>query len=80
MAKKQKQVRYAFTVEVDGKTYPCERIVSGTRVLTQSVSVLGLGSENDQANYGGPRGHPAASMPGIAKLIAQSIIRKAAQT
>jgi len=76
MAKAKKRLRYAFTVEVNGKQYQCERIVEGIRTLTQSISVVGMGSENDQASYG-TTGHPVVSMPGVAKLIAQNIIKKA---
>lgn len=74
---KKRQTTYPFTVDVGGKAYSCERTVVGTRVLTQSVRVSGIGSENDAANYG-PSDHPVASMEGVAKLIAQSIIAKAA--
>jgi hypothetical protein len=73
--KPTRRVRYEFTVEVDGKTYCCESVVSGVRVLTQRVTVKGIGSENDAASYG-RSDHPVVSMPGVAELIATNIIAK----
>lgn len=72
----KKRVRYEFKVDVDGKTFACERTVLGTRVLTQSINVIGIGTEKDQADYGGSGGHPVASMEGIARVIATNIIKK----
>jgi hypothetical protein len=71
---KQRQ-RYEFTVEMNGKTYRCVREVEGARVLHQSVSAHGIGSENDGARYGAKH-HPIVSMEGIARLIATQIIKK----
>jgi hypothetical protein len=72
--RKVQRVIYRFEVEVEGRTYKCERVVDGTRVLTQSIRVEGIGTESDSASYGS-RGHPVASMPGIAELIAERIIK-----
>lgn len=67
---------HKFTVEYDGKTYDCERTVTGERVFRQSIHVIGVGSKDDPASYGA-RYHPPSSMAGIAKLIAHEIIREA---
>lgn len=67
---------HKFTVESDGKTYDCERTVTGERVFGQSVHVIGVGSKDDPASYGA-RYHPPSTMAGIAKLIAHEIIREA---
>ena len=67
---------HKFTVESDGKSYDCERRVTGERVFRQSVHVIGVGSKDDPASYGA-RYHPPSSMAGIAKLIAHEIIREA---
>ena len=72
----KRRVRRLFAVEIDGKKYDCESIVEGTRSQTQSINVLGVGSENDHTIYGSS-GYPVIAMPGIAKLIATNIINKA---
>jgi hypothetical protein len=73
---KRRQVRFLFTVKVDGKTYKCERLVTGTRVLSQTVHVEGIvRTENDPARYGGPMGHSIASMEFTAKVIAGIMIQ-----
>ncbi len=64
---------YRFTIEKDGKTYECEREVTGTRVLRQTVTVIGFGKKNDPANYG-KKWHPSSTMEHIALLIAHEII------
>ena len=64
-----------FTIQVDGRTYKCERIVSGTREFTQIILVLDIGSEVDTARYG-PNRHPPASMESIAEQIAREIVFK----
>lgn len=71
----QRQQKCPFVVEVKGKSYECERLVSGTRLLTQTVTVRGLGTEADSAEYGSSA-HPAIAMEGIATLIAMGIVRK----
>jgi hypothetical protein len=65
--------RIRFTVESDGKSYACERVVTGVRVLRQQIQVLGIGSKADPATYGA-RGHPSSSMASTARLIARDII------
>lgn len=66
--------RYQFTVEANGRTYNCERVVTGKRVLRQTIDVTGVGSKADSADYG-RHAHPVASMEGIARIIAHEIIR-----
>jgi hypothetical protein len=65
---------HAFTVTLAGRTYQCERTVTGTRVLRQTIFVHGLHSVTDSARYG-TKTSPVESMPGIATLIAREIIR-----
>lgn len=67
---------YKFEVMQDGVSYQCERVVTGTRKLTQKIYVLGCGSKTDSASYG-PGWHPVETMPGIAILIADEIINEA---
>jgi hypothetical protein len=71
----KKQQKYSFCIEVDRKPYQCERTVTGTRALTQSVTVRGVGTESDPADYGSSA-QPVISMEGIATLIATRIVRK----
>ena len=66
----------AFDIERGGKTYRCERVVTGKRVQRQMIIVYGIGQKPDPANYGGPRGHPIGSMESTARLIAGEIIRE----
>lgn len=66
---------FKFTIAHEGKTYECERIVEGKRVLHQTVVVVGVGSKEDPASYG-QRGHPVESMAGVACLIADEILRE----
>jgi hypothetical protein len=68
-------MRYDFTVDVNGRTYKCEREVTGKRVMRQIIHVIGVGSKDDSANYGSKH-HPPVTMPGIAKIIAHEIIRE----
>jgi hypothetical protein len=63
-----------FQIEGSDKTYVCERIVTGTSVLRQTIVVHGVGRKPDPANYGGSHGHPVSSMAGTATLIAREII------
>lgn len=71
----KRQQKCAFFVEVGGKSYECERVISGTRVLTQTVSVRGVGTEADAVEYGSSA-HPAIAMDGNATLIAMGMVRK----
>ena len=68
-----KSMRYQFTVEENGKTYHCERVVTGQRVLYQTIYVNGVGSKDDSAAYGA-KYHPVETMESIAILIAYEII------
>lgn len=68
------QERYEFEIEQNGKAYRCNRVVTGKRVLTQVITVLGVGSKADSANYGS-RGHPISTMEDIAGIIAHEILR-----
>lgn len=65
--------QYEFSIEHDGTQYRCERIVTGKRVLRQTIRVIGVGSEEDSVDYG-PEGHPPETMTGIACLIAHEIV------
>ena len=47
----KKQQKYTFCIEVDRKPYQCERTVTGT-AADQSVTVRGVGTESDPADYG----------------------------
>lgn len=76
MAKPKAQHREAFEVEHNGKTYACQRVITGTITLSQRIYVIGVGSKDDSANYG-RRGHPISTMAGIARIIAGEIIREA---
>lgn len=66
-------MNYQFTVNVNGRVYQCERIVTGQRVLRQQIRVTGVGSKNDPASYGA-KYHPPGTMEAIARLIAREII------
>jgi hypothetical protein len=68
-----KSETYQFTVENKGKTYQCERVVTGQRTLYQEIHVIGIGSKSDPAAYG-KKYHPPQTMEGIARVIAQEII------
>jgi hypothetical protein len=63
-----------FAVEVDGKTYQCERTLTGKKVMSQRIEVAGVGSEDDPDHYGGMHGSPE-SMAMVARTIARGIIR-----
>jgi hypothetical protein len=66
---------HKFTVQLNGRSYACERHVEGVRALYQSVHVEGLGSKQDSARYGhGKFDSPLVSMEGVARLIAGEII------
>jgi hypothetical protein len=63
-----------FELEYSGKVFRCRQIVTGDKVLYQSIHVDGIGSKPDAAPYGGPQGHPVSSMASAARLIAWEII------
>ena len=65
--------KFAFTIEVERKTYHCERVVSGTREYTQLIRVIGIGTEPDGARYG-PKRHRPESMEPIAQQIARELV------
>jgi len=69
-----KEKEYKFEMEYAGKTYSCIRVVTGTRVLKQTIYV-GIDSEADSVDYG-PKHHPVETMDGIARIIAGQIIRR----
>lgn len=67
--------RFDFKVTTDaGKEYRCERMVTGTHELRQTIVVHGVGCEDDPADYG-RRGRPTVTMASIARAIAFGIIR-----
>ena len=67
--------KFEFTIQVEGKTYDCERAVSGTREFTQKIKVIGIGLETDSARYG-PKRHRPESMESMAEQIAHEIVNK----
>jgi hypothetical protein len=70
-------VRYAFTVKAKDKTYDCERVVTGKRVLRQTIHIKGIGSKLDPASYGPkPKHSSIITMENVARLIAREIIRE----
>jgi hypothetical protein len=71
----KRQQKCPFFIEVDKNSYECERVVTGTRMLTQQVTVRGVGTESDSAEYGGIAS-PVISMEGIATLIAMRMVQK----
>lgn len=64
-----------FEIEYEGKIYKCHRIVYGSQVLSQWITVVGKGSKKDEARYDARRGHPISGMPGAAELIAVEILQ-----
>ena len=66
---------YKFTVERNGKVYNCYAEVEGKRVFRQTITVEGVGTKIDGADYGNSaRYHPVAGMKSVAKLVAWEII------
>lgn len=68
-------MRYEFKIEKNGVTSNCKREVTGKKVLRQRIHVIGVGSKEDSASYGGHY-HPISSMEGIARIIASEIVGK----
>jgi hypothetical protein len=62
-----------FTVTTGGKEYRCERVVTGSRTLSQVIRVHGIDSKSDPARYG-QNHHPLSTMDTTAMLIAHEII------
>ena len=73
---KVNNMNQTFTVESGGKTYQCERAVTGRRKHFQTVRVLGFGSRKDLSVYG-KKYKPVETMEQAARIIAQQIIDKA---
>jgi hypothetical protein len=67
--------RSKFVIEHNSIQYQCERTVYGKRVLRQTITVCGIGSQEDDADYG-PKHHSPTTMEGAACLIADQIIQK----
>lgn len=66
-----------FTLEFEGRTYQCERTVTGTRALYQSIRVSGVGTKDDTARYArGGGGHAPETMASIARILARELIQE----
>ena len=63
-----------FIIQHDNKEYECYTEISGVRVLSQIVFVVGIGQKTDTALYG-DKYHPITTMESTAKIIAREIIR-----
>ncbi|MCL2872397.1 MAG: hypothetical protein FWF41_05400 [Betaproteobacteria bacterium] len=70
-----KKTVYTFVLEANEKTYRCERLVTGTRTLYQTIHVVGVGEKSDPLPYG-QNGRPIESMKAAAIVIAGEIIRE----
>lgn len=64
---------YDFVIDHDGRQYQCRRVVTGKRVLYQTVYVEVCGHKDDGVSYGRSQ-HPADTMEGIAELIAHELV------
>jgi hypothetical protein len=65
-----------FLVDVDGKSYPCDRRVSGRTRKRQRIFVAGIGSQADPTSYlAGKLTVPA--MEEMARTIARELIEEA---
>ena len=62
-----------FIIEHDNKEYECYTQISGVRVLSQIVFVVGIGQKTDPVLYG-DKYHPLITMGSTAKIIAKEII------
>jgi hypothetical protein len=67
--------RQKFSIEYNGVTYECERIVHGQQVFRQTIHVRGVGSQEDDVEYASKH-HNVATMASTANLIAGEIIEK----
>jgi hypothetical protein len=65
---------YKFTITKEGKTYECEREVTGKDVLKQTIHVSQIGSKADSNVYGASK-HSASTMSVAARRIANEIIQ-----
>jgi hypothetical protein len=66
---------YKFLINRNGKTFECERAVSGNEILQQTVTVSGIGSKTDAARYG-KKMKNGLTMEFVARSIALAIIEK----
>ena len=64
---------YKFTMVSEGKTYECERKVTGKGALKQTIHVARIGSKKDPVVYGASK-HSASTMTVAARRIASEII------
>ena len=64
---------YKFTIEKSGKTYQCERVITGKGELRQIVYVDSVGSKKDSVVYGASK-HSASTMTAAARRIAHEIV------
>jgi len=67
--------RQKFSIEYNGATYECERIVHGQHVFRQTIHVCGVGSQEDDVEYSSQH-HNVATMARAANVIAGEIIEK----
>lgn len=65
---------YKFKIESAGKTYECEREVTGKNALKQTIHVAEIGSKADSNIYGASK-HSASTMTTAARRIAHEIIQ-----
>jgi hypothetical protein len=67
--------RYEFSINSNGESYACSRTVEGIHGQRQQVTVRGVGSKDDSAEYGTARGHPQSKMELTARSIAHEILK-----
>ena len=67
--------RQKFSIEYNGITYECERIVRGQHVFRQTIHVRGVGSQEDEDEYASKHQN-VMTMASTAKVIAGEIIEK----
>ena len=67
--------RQKFSLEYNGATYDCERIIYGKEVFRQTIQVCGVGSQEDDVAYASKH-HNVATMASTAHVIAGEIIEK----
>ncbi len=72
-------MRFDFTVKVGETAYNCHRIVSGEDAFTQTIHVIGFGSQSDGTSYG-DGGRAVDTMEVAAKMIAGELIRQVRST
>ena len=65
-----------FSVEVDGKSYSCDRRLSGDRRKRQTIHVDAVGSMDDPSSYL-PGQRSVLEMEEMARMIALEIIYSA---